>query len=186
MSSTSQPFGLRAAYKPGGQVTPAALPIASAYGSNILQNQPVAIAADGTLVVAAAGARAIGTFGGVEWTDSDGRRRVSNKWTASTAGTDIVGYATRDPYIVYEIQASASLTQADIGSQADWTTAGTGSTVTGLSAMMLDVASMTNSGNAGLRILNIAPAPDNAAGDAFTIVQVTISEHQDVADRAAY
>lgn len=186
MSSTSAPFGLRPAYKPGGQVTPTALSIASAYNTNILQNQPVAIAVDGTVTAAAAGARFIGSFQGVEWTDSDGRRRVSNKWTANTVGTQIVAYVTEDPAIIYEIQASGTIAVADIGSQADFTTAGTGNTTIGISAMMLDQATLTNSGNAGLRILAIAPGPDNAAGDAYTIVQVNISEHQNVADRAAY
>jgi hypothetical protein len=51
---------------------------------------------------------------------------------------------------------------------------------------MLDTATLTNSGNAGVRIIDIASGPDNVAGDAFTIVQVQIAEHQNVADRAAY
>ena len=135
---------------------------------------------------AAIGDRFIGTFQGVEFTDSDGRRRVSNKWTASQAGTDIVAYVTLDPSIVYEIQANGSLAVTDIGSQADFTTITAGSTVTGLSALMLDTATLTTSGNASLRIIDLAPGPDNAFGDNYTIVQVQISEHQNVADRAAY
>lgn len=186
MSSTSQPFGLRPALSPSGVVRPTAYTIASAYNTNILQNQPVAIAADGTLTAAAVGARFIGSFQGVEFTDSDGRRRVSNKWTANTVASDIIAYATLDPSIVYEIQASGPIAVADIGSQADFTVISAGSTVTGLSAMMLDAATLTNSGSAGLRIIGLAPGPDNAAGDAFTIVQVQIAEHQNVADRVGY
>jgi hypothetical protein len=186
MSSTSQPFGLRPAYSPSGVIRPTAYTIASAYGSNILQNQPVKIGSDGTLQAAAIGDRFIGSFQGVEFTDSDGRRRVSNKWTASTSATDIVAYATLDPSIVFEIQANGSVAVSDIGSQADFTTITAGSTTTGLSAVMLDTATLTNSGNASLRIINIAPGPDNAAGDSYTVVQVQVSEHQNVADRAAY
>ena len=186
MSSTSQPFGLRPAYSPSGVIRPTAYTIASAYGSNILQNQPVKIGSDGTLQAAAIGDRFIGSFQGVEFTDSDGRRRVSNKWTASTSATDIVAYATLDPSIVFEIQANGSIAVSDIGSQADFTTITAGSTTTGLSAVMLDTATLTNSGNASLRIINIAPGPDNAAGDSYTVVQVQVSEHQNVADRAAY
>jgi hypothetical protein len=37
-----------------------------------------------------------------------------------------------------------------------------------------------------MRIIDLAPAPDNNFGDNFTIVQVQVSEHQNVADRAAY
>lgn len=186
MSSTSQPFGLRPAYSPSGVIRPTAYTIASAYGSNILQNQPVKIGTDGTLQAAAIGDRFIGSFQGVEFTDSDGRRRVSNKWTASTSATDIVAYATLDPSIVFEIQANGSIAVSDIGSQADFTTITAGSTTTGLSAVMLDTATLTNSGNASLRIINIAPGPDNAAGDSYTVVQVQVAEHQNVADRAAY
>lgn len=186
MSTTSQPFGLRPSYSPSGVVRPTAYSIATGYASNILQNQPVKIGTDGNVQAAAIGDRFIGTFQGVEFTDSDGRRRVSNKWTASTAASDIVAYVTLDPSIVYEIQANGSIAKTDIGSQADFTTITAGSTTTGLSALMLDTATLTNSGNASMRIIDLAPGPDNAFGDAYTIVQVQISEHQNVADRAAY
>lgn len=186
MSTVSQPFGLRPSYSPSGVVRPTAYTIASAYGSNILQNQPVKIGTDGTIQAAAIDDRFIGTFQGVEFTDTDGRRRVSNKWTASTTATNIVAYVTLDPSIVYEIQANGSIAVTDIGKQANFTTITAGSTVTGLSAMMLDTGSLTDSGNASLRIIDLAPGPDNAFGDNYTVVQVQIAEHQNVADRAAY
>ncbi len=186
MSTVSQPFGLRPAYSPSGVVRPTAYAIASGYGTNILQNQPVKIGTDGNIQAAAIGDRFIGTFQGVEFTDTDGRRRVSNKWTASLAATDIIAYVTLDPTIVYEIQGSASIAVTDIGKQADFTAITAGSTVTGLSALMLDVATLTDTGNASMRIIDVAPGPDNAFGDNFTVVQVQISEHQNVADRAAY
>jgi len=49
---------------------------------------------------------------------------------------------------------------------------------------MLDVASSTT--NASLRLIGITPGPDNNWGDTYVIAQVQISEHQNVADRAAY
>lgn len=186
MSTTSQPFGLRPSYSPSGVVRPAAYAIASAYAANILQNQPVKIGTGGNIEAAAIGDRFIGTFQGVEFTDADGRRRVSNKWTASTVASDVVAYVTLDPTIVYQIQANGSIAVTDIGKQADFTTITAGSTVTGLSALMLDTATLTDSGNASLRILDIVSGPDNAAGDSYTVVEVQISEHQNVADRAAY
>ena len=186
MSTTSQPFGLRPAFSPMGVIRPTAYSIASGYSANILQNQPVKIGSDGNIEAAAIGDRFIGTFQGVEFTDTDGRRRVSNKWTASLAATDIVAYVTLDPTIVYEIQANGPIAVTDIGSQADYTTITAGSTTTGLSALMLNTATLTNSGNAALRIIGISSGPDNAAGDNFTIVEVQVAEHQNVADRAAY
>lgn len=187
MSAISQPFGLRAAYSPSGTVRPAAYTITSGYASNIFQSQPVKIVpsstGEGTIAAAAVGDRFIGTFCGVEWTDTDGRRRVSNKWTTGTVGTDIVCYVTLDPTIVYEIQSNAALAVSDIGKQYDFTVA-SGSTVVGVSSQMLDVASAA--ANASLRLLGITPGPDNAFGDTYVIAQVQISEHQMVADQAAF
>lgn len=188
MSSVSQPFGLRPVYSPSGVVRPTAYSILTGYASNILQNQPVKIVTsstgEGTIAAAAIGDRFIGTFQGVEFTDTDGRRRVSNKWTASLAATDIVAYVTLDPTIVYEIQSNAALVVSDIGKQYDFTTVGTGSTVVGISQMMLDVASAA--ANASFRLIGITPGPDNNWGDTYVIAQVQISEHQNVADVAAY
>lgn len=190
MPATSAPFGLRPVYSPSGVIRPTQGTIASGYATTIFDNQPVRIApstaggeTEGNIVAAAVGARFIGTFCGCEFTDTDGRRRVSNRWTASTAGTDIVCYYTRDPQIVYEIQSNATMAVADIGKQYDFTAA-SGNATTGISTQMLDVAS--SAANAQMRLLGVTPGPDNAFGDNFVIVQVQISEHQNVADVAAY
>lgn len=184
MSSVASPFGLKPAFKLGG--TPASVQlastIASGLASNIFQYSPVAVAANGTLTPAAPGSRIVGAFMGVEFTDTDGRRRVSNRWTANTVATEIVAYYTEDPYLVYEIQADGSIAQTEVGQQYDWTALG-GNATTGLSNVALDTASAA--ANAGLRIIGVNPAPDNIFGDAFTIVQVQISEHQYVADQAS-
>lgn len=190
MSATvNAPFGLRPAYNPSGVIRPTAFTIATGYASNIYQNQPVRIApstgggeTEGTLVAAAVGDAFIGTFQGVEFTDSDGRRRVSNKWTASQAATEIVAYATLDPTIVYEIQSNAALTVADIGKQYNLS-AISGNATTGLSTQALDVSSAAS--NASVRLIGITPGPDNNWGDTYVIAQVQISEHQFVADKAA-
>lgn len=184
MSSTSAPFGLRPAYHPSGVVRPTAYTILTGYTSNILQNQPVRIASDGSIEAAAIGSRFIGVFQGVEYTDTNGRRQVSNKWVASLAATEIVAYVTLDPNIIYEIQSNAALNLTDIGKQYDYTAITAGSTTTGLSQLMLDVAS--SAANASLRVIGLGNAPDNAWGDTYVIVQVEISEHQNVADVAAY
>ena len=190
MSNTvNAPFGLRPVYSPSGVVRPTAFTIASGYAQNLFQNQPVRIApttgggeTEGTLVAAAVGASFIGVFQGVEFTDGDLRRRVSNRWLASTAATEIVAYATLDPTIVYEVQSDAALAVADIGKQYNLT-AISGNTTTGLSTQALGVS--TAAANASVRLIGITPGPDNAFGDTYVIAQVQISEHQFVADVAA-
>ena len=190
MSNTvNAPFGLRPVYSPSGVVRPTAFTIASGYAQNVFQNQPVRIAptttggeTEGNLVAAAVGASFIGVFQGVEFTDGDLRRRVSNRWLASTVATEIVAYATLDPTIVYEVQSDAALTVADIGKQYNLT-AISGNTTTGLSTQALGVS--TAAANASVRLIGVTPGPDNAFGDTFVIAQVQISEHQFVADVAA-
>jgi len=185
MSSTSAPFGLRAVFSPSGVVRPTTpYSIASGYAANIFLNQPVKLHTDGTVQAAAIGERFVGTFGGVEWTDADGRRRLSNRWPTGTTGTDIVAYITTDPTIVYEIQSNAALNVLNIGEQYDFTTITAGNSTVGNSQLMLDVAS--TAANAALRLLGLSAGSDNSWGDNFVIVQVQIAEHQFVADRAAF
>ena len=188
MSSAYTPFGLRPAYHPSGTIRPAAGAIASTYGTNIFQNAPVALdATSGLLVAAAAGARAVGSFQGVEYTAAN-RRYYSNFWPTGTTATEIVAYYTEDPAIVYHIQANGTLAVTDVGSQLDWTANGSanGNTTTGLSTVGADIATIVSTGNQGLRIMGLAPFIDNAWSDAYPIVEVQISEHQFVADRAAF
>ena len=87
MSSTNAPFGLRPAFHPSGLDRAQALAggIASGYNTDILKGQPVKLDSNGNIVVAAAGESFQGAFAGVEFTDTTGRRRVSNYWPANTA-----------------------------------------------------------------------------------------------------
>lgn len=182
MSSTSAPFGLRPAYHPSGVIRPKQGTIVSAYATAIRKHQPVKIGASGGLEAAAAGDRFVGTFLGCEYTDSSGRRVISNQWVAATVATDVIAFYTEDPAIVYEIQSDAALNLNDIGEQFDTTAVG-GNATTGLCTMMLGVS--TTAANAQLRLLGITPGPDNALGDTYVIAQVQISEHQYAADVAA-
>jgi len=183
MSSTSAPFGLRPALHQSGVVRPSAYTLVTGYTSGILQNQPIKIGTDGYIEAAAIGDRFIGTFQGVEYTDTLGKRIYSNQWIANTAATNIVVYTTEDPLITYEIQSNAALALTDIGKQYDFTTITAGSTTTGLSQLMLDVAS--SAANASLRVVNKATYINNDWGDTYVIAQVQIAEHQFVADVAA-
>lgn len=184
MSSELNPFGLRPAYSPSGIVRPGPLgQVESGYPTDIFQYDPVLIDVDGFLEIAPIGSRAIGTFMGVEYDDTEGRHRVSNRWVANTVATNIRAYYIQaQDTVMYEIQADDTLAINSIGQQYDWTAPG-GSTVTGLSDVALDVS--TAGGNAGLRVLGLNPGPDNDWGDPFPIVLVQISEHQTVADIAS-
>lgn len=180
MSATNAPFGLRPAFHPSGLDRAQALAngIASGYGSNILKGQPVKYVTGGTIQPAAAGDAFVGAFDGVEWTDTTGRRRVSNYWPASTAGTAIVAYFYADQQIVYEIQSDGTLAQTSIGDEADLSNTTAGSTTTGLSQCTLSTTLAGAGNTAQMRILDIAPYADNAWGDDYVIVRTNISKYQ--------
>lgn len=183
MSATLAGFGLIPYFHPSGVIRPSSYTILTGYATGILQNQPIKIGTNGTIEAAAVGDRFVGTFQGVRWTDADGLTQFSNKWTASTAGTDIEAWVTVDPAIEYAIQADDTLAVATIGLQYDYNTA-SGSTTTGLSTITLDVAS--TAANAQLQVVGLRAGPDNAWGDAYPVVVVRISEHQLVADVAGF
>lgn len=185
MSATNAPFGLRPAFHPSGLDRAQALAngIASGYASNILKGQAVKYLASNGVINAVTGTEAFsGAFAGVEFTDTTGRRRVSNYWPASTtfqAGS-CIAYFYNDPNIVYEIQANGSLAQTSIGNEANLTTAdlAAGSTVTGLSASTLSTTLVGNGVQGQMRIVDIAPYVDNNWGDPYVIVRAVISNTQ--------
>jgi len=190
MPSTSAPFGLRPAFHPSGLDRAQALAngiqavstsgnVSAGYATTILKGQPVKMNTAGYIEVAGAGDSFLGAFAGVEWTDSTGRRRVSNYWPANESFLvgSVVAYFYSDPNIVYEIQTDGTVAQSAIGGEADLSNTTAGSTTTGLSQCTLS-NSVAGSGTAQMRIIDIAPYPDNAWGDSFVIVRATIAEYQ--------
>lgn len=190
MSQASAPFGLRPVFHPSGLDRAQALAggIASAYASNIFKGQPVTYSqGTGTIVPVSSTEAFSGAFDGVEWTDVTGRRRVSNFWPASTAYQtgSCIAYFYNDPNIVYEIQADGIVAQTAIGNEANFTNLTAGSTFTGLSQATLSSSLVGTTVQGQMRIVDIAPYPDNAWGDAFPILRVTVAKTQFVAPSVA-
>lgn len=184
MSATSAPFGLRPAFHPSGLDRAQALAggIPSAYASDILKGQAVLYVAGSGVIepVNATGDAVSGAFAGVEWTDTTGRRRVSNYWPANTAYQtgSCVAYFYNDPNIVYEIQADGSVAQTAIGLDANLSNFAAGSTTTGLSQATLNATVLSTGVQGQVQVLDLAPYPDNAWGDAYTIVRVQVARRQ--------
>ena len=208
MSATSAPFGLRPAFHTSGLDRAQALAngITSGLAVNILKGQPVVYttaatvgstgAANGTIIpagtpgnsAATSGYQVAGAFAGVEWTDTTGRRRISNYWPSGTAYQtgSCVAYFYNDQNIVYEIQADGSMAQTTIGGEYNFSNITAGSTTTGLSQATLASASAQSNGNQGqMRVVDLAPYVDNAWGDSYTIVRVTLPYSQFVAATTA-
>lgn len=215
MSTTLKPFGLKPSFHPSGldRSTPFAgtnsfvtgTPDYSANyslssGQAFYQYTPVAVNSSGALTLAAAtGTRLIGSFDGVEFTDSQGRRSVS-KWAAKTtldASTEIVFWLFTDPQLVYEIQAEGTVANTAIGKEFDFSTTSGYTTADGFSignggagfstTALANTAVTAGTGQGQVKVVGLGrevayPTGElNAWGDTNTIVQVQIANSQLVA-----
>jgi hypothetical protein len=182
-------------------------PYSLSSGQSFWQFQPVVVNSSGQLTIAASAASGTsgtatstvyGVFDGVEYTNSDGRRSVS-KYAAKTtldASTNIIFWIFTDPALIYEAQVQGSATAASIGQEYNFsTTSGytpadgyaIGNGGAGFSTTAL-YATPVGSGNLGqVRVVGLGrevayPSGQlNQWGDAYTIVQVQLSNNTFVA-----
>lgn len=180
MSATAAPFGLKPVFHPSGQIVanlyqPTSIPASACY-----MGDPVKLTGDAYVVSIAAGSDAIiGVFAGCEYVTADGTRVQSPYWPASLSGvTDIKWWVYDDPFIVYEVQAAGSVANTAIGDSAD-TTIAAGSANTGVSGTKLATGSLSGAATVKQwRIMGLGQQIDNAWGDSYTILRVTIGQSQ--------
>lgn len=183
MPSVLAPFGLRpVSHMGGGQIRTEEFTITSAYATAIYYGSAIRFHTDGTLILGTNSGAIGGVFAGVEYVDSTGRPQTKRHWAASTAGTNIRAYAWIDQDIVYEIQADATLTQADVFEAGNLAATGAngyddGNTLTGWSEASLSAAAVTSS-IAQFQVLGAGRDPANLITDTYPIVRVRISQHQ--------
>lgn len=219
MSTTFRPFGLKPVYHPSGldRSVPFAgtnsyvtgvsysAPYSLTSGQSFYQYQPVGITSSGELTIAATAAATspvYGVFDGVEYTTAEGRRTLGKNASKATldAASSIVFWIFQDPALVYEAQASGSVTSAAIGSEynfsatsgyttADGYTIGTGGA--GFSTCALAASAVASGAQGQVRVVGLGrevayPAGEtNAWGDAYTIVQVQIANNTFLAPKVS-
>lgn len=188
MSATLAGFGFVPSYHPTGLDRGTAFTIAAAYNTPIYKYGVCTLNTNGTVTIGAVAADILGVFNGVQWTDAQQKPNYSNFWPgAQTGATNIIAWVWNDPATVFTVQADGSIAQTAIGDQADPTTAtiGSGSTLTGLSVSTLS-ASLAGVGvQAQWRIVGFDGSPNNAIGDAYTVVQVQLARSQFVANKVS-
>lgn len=189
MTATAVPFGLRPVNHPSGTIRPKRLinGIASGYATSLYSGAPIKMNTSGNLVISTGSDDIIGAFWGCEFTLA-GRRMVLPYWPASTVpdttGDPFYVYYFDDPNIVYEAQGVGSLAQTAIGDQCNFTNPSGGAYPPGYSIASL--SAVVGVGVQGqFRVEALAPYVDNAWGDAFTIVQGKIAQHEYVANKVA-
>ena len=150
----------------------------AASASAIFQNDPVEMAATGTITVAAATDLLLGSLTGVFFTDaSTSKPTFANHLLGSNTATDIKAFVTDDPFQVYEIQSAATgaTQQLDVFTNADLTVAA-GVTPHFVSKSELTDTQATTTAN--LRIIGVSDDPDNSdLSSANCNFKVIINEH---------
>ena len=195
MPLLSAPWGLKPVrHFHGHSIVPQVIRLTKALAEatpSMGRNSPVALDATGRLASAANAADWIGAFIGVEYVDNaTGRPVLSNRWvngsTVLDRGGDSARFTfTRDPFIIYEIWASAAMLADDLGEEAAFIagTIASFDATTGISTASLDVATLAATQNM-MRVINIGQRIDNDWGDAFPIVEVMIARSQELAAKA--
>ena len=149
----------------------------AASATAIFQNDPVEMAATGTITVAAATDTLLGSLTGVFFTDaSTSKPTFANHLDASNTATDIKGFVADDPYERFEIQSDDATAAADVGLNADIVYA-SGASPNFVSKVELDHSDL-KTGTAQLRVLAISKdIENNEAGSANVNLVVMINEH---------
>jgi hypothetical protein len=145
----------------GGTIRASEFAIASATDASIFTGDVVNLSS-GLVIQGTATGAPLGVFAGVEYQATDGSVVFSNMWTADTAtlgSANAKAYVYSDPDIVYEAQASATPTQATIGTTNTITTTA-GDSSTGRSKE--GVTATTTSGIA--TVVGFVERPDNSIG----------------------
>ena len=180
MANKDAPFGLKPIGKVGQNRDNQGLSEYSiaASATAIYFQDPVELAATGTITVAAATDALLGSLNGVFFTDATtGKPTYANHLNASNTATDIVGFVSDDPYERFEIQADGATAAADVGLNADIVYAA-GSSPDYVSKVELQTSDQ-KTGTAQLRIIGISKDPDNnTAGSANVNLVTIINEHQ--------
>lgn len=190
MSATSAPFGFRPSFHNSGQMRPKAYTIASTYGSNIFQGDPVKLTdngviqlgtSDGTRNGTTDGIELLGIFAGCQYLDVSGKPTISPFWPASATGTEIVAWVYDDPETLFDVQYTnpgtpgVTTVQTAVGEECDWTVASPGgSTRTGLSTTQLSVIQATSG---QFQITGFAYNINDSLTDAYVVATVRINEH---------
>ncbi len=180
MANQDAPFGLKPIGKVGQNRDAQGLSEYSiaASATAIYFQDPVELAATGTITVAAATDALLGSLNGVFFTDATtGKPTYANHLNASNAATDIVGFVSDDPYERFEVQSDGATAAADVGLNADFVYAA-GSSPDFVSKVELDFSDQKTA-TAQLRIIGISKDPDNnEAGSANVNLVTIINEHQ--------
>ena len=168
MANQSGYYGFRpvkmlgAAYNGQGQ---SEYTIANNEASAIFQGDPVILVANGAIDVGStAGAELIGVFNGCEYTDpTTGKPTFSNHYPGGVAAADIRAYVIDDPNVVFEVKCDdTNAAQAQVGTNCNIATYSAGSTIDGISNVVVDGSTFTTNAGANFRVVGLSTDIENS------------------------
>jgi|TARA_R100000278_G_scaffold115592_1_gene94564 hypothetical protein len=149
--------------------------------SAIFQGDPVILVANGAIDVGSTkGAELIGIFNGCFYTDpTTGKPTFSNHYPGGIAADDIVANVIDDPDVIFEVKCDdANAGQAQVGINCNIATYSAGSTIDGISNVVIDGGSFTTNAGANFRVVGLSTDVDNSDYSAANAaIQVKINLH---------
>jgi hypothetical protein len=117
----------------------------------------------------------VGTFQGCRYVE-DGEQKFKSYYSGVSA-SDIVGLVNDNPGQTYIISSNATVTSGIVGNNVEVSAIAGGSTFTGQSTIVAKTTAGTSgkATNGLLRVIGIVDEPGNAAGDAFTKMEVAFN-----------
>jgi hypothetical protein len=117
----------------------------------------------------------VGTFQGCRYVE-DGEQKFKSYYSGVSA-SDIVGLVNDNPGQTYIISSNATVAAGIVGNNVEVSAIAGGSTFTGKSTIVAKTTAGTSgkATNGLLRVIGIVDEPSNAAGDAFTKMEVAFN-----------
>lgn len=183
MSNPNTPFGLQ----PSRRLDGAALnflfntyQIAYNYASTIGQGDVVINTSAGVVNLATTGSNPVmGVFVGCSYANPQNTIQpgVVRAWTAPTltSTTVVKAQVWDDPQLVFRVRANGSVTQTAIGLNATFASNGSPNSLTGVSTLALDTATIATTNSLPLRIIGYAPDANNDPTSAYPVLEVIIN-----------
>lgn len=152
----------------------------SSNGTAIFRGDFVAQEADGNITPATAGAGndILGVAVGIDIDPAEEKTEYPGYLPASTSGSVLVAPAASAYFVIQEDSVGGTLAAADKGARANFV-AGSGSTLTGLSAHEIDSSGAGTGATLQLQLMYPVDRPDNEIGaNADWIVRVNLPQHR--------
>ena len=153
--------------------------------NNIFTGDPVVLPGANFATISpfiAATLKPSGVFMGCQYVEK-GEQKFSRQWNGGLSATDIKFFVITDPDQTYYIQASLTVSAAELLVVKNYnvtvsSTASSGNTITGQSSYYLDGTSGVESA-AAVRAIGRAKFPDEGSDDSRPILEVWLNHHRD-------